>query len=229
MAPQIISVPRIQRYDNVSLPANPVQSDMKKIMSISLLLGFGSVGFSFMLFWFAGYEFPAVRDYLTAMGSDPSSVIRPDSFMFRCFSDDTLRRLTSILPVLLKNPNPHLNPVGTLMFLKLAVAGHMTLYMARTGERAFWRRPWPNWKLLVVCETTQMLGLIVGIYGFGLMAGVGWRWGVFILCFALGELMLTDIIKVIYCSIIFRGGSHTTNRRFKRLHQRLHPHPCVNR
>ncbi len=212
-------------YDNVLLPAKPVRWDMKKIMSISLLLGFVSVGFSFMLFWFAGYEYPAVRDYLTAMGSDPSSAIRPDSFIFRCFSDDTLRRLTSILPVLLKNPNPHLNPVGTLMFLKLAVAGHMTLYMARTGERAFWRRPWPNWKLLVVCETTQMLGLIVGIYGFGLMAGVGWRWGIFILCFALGELVLTDIIKVIYCSIIFRGGSHTTNRRFKRLHQRLHTHP----
>ena len=33
--------------------------------------------------------------------------------------------------------------IQTLIFLKLAVAGHMTIYLARTGQQHFWERPLP--------------------------------------------------------------------------------------
>ena len=34
--------------------------------------------------------------------------------------------------------------IQTLIFLKLSVAGHSTLYTTRTSERHFWKKPWPS-------------------------------------------------------------------------------------
>jgi len=44
--------------------------------------------------------------------------------------------------------------IQTLIFLKLLVAGHMTVYLTRT-PRWFWKRPWPNWRLIAAAETTR--------------------------------------------------------------------------
>ena len=38
--------------------------------------------------------------------------------------------------------------VQSLMFLKLLVAGHLTIYITRSAG-TFWKRPWPNWRLVV--------------------------------------------------------------------------------
>ena len=35
-----------------------------------------------------------------------------------------------------------------LVFLKLLVSGHMTIYLTR-NKGAVWERPWPSWKLVV--------------------------------------------------------------------------------
>ena len=43
--------------------------------------------------------------------------------------------------------------VQSLMFLKLLVAGHLTIYITRSAG-TFWKRPWPNWRLVVATETT---------------------------------------------------------------------------
>ena len=37
--------------------------------------------------------------------------------------------------------------IQTLIFLKLAVTGHMTIYLARTGQQHFWERPLPAFAL----------------------------------------------------------------------------------
>jgi len=53
----------------------------------------------------------------------------------------------------------------TLIFLKLLVAGHMTIYVTRVRDW-FWRRPWPSWKLFVALESTQVLGTMVAVFGW---------------------------------------------------------------
>ena len=80
----------------------------------------------------------------------------------------------------------HLAPdvVQSVVFLKLLVAGHMTIYLTRnTGP--IWQRPWPSWKLVVPAEATQVgrhdrggLRLVhgadrlgAGVAGLGLRAG----------------------------------------------------------
>ena len=44
--------------------------------------------------------------------------------------------------------------IQTIIFLKLLVAGHLTLYVAR-NEGWIWDRPWPNWRLFVATERSE--------------------------------------------------------------------------
>ncbi len=62
--------------------------------------------------------------------------------------------------------------VQALIFLKLLVSGHMTIYLTRnTGP--VWERPWPSWKLVVPAEATQLVGTLAVVYGW-FMAPSGW-------------------------------------------------------
>src|SRR5208283_3199053 len=67
----------------------------------------------------------------------------------------------------------NLATIQTLIFLKLAVAGHMTIYLARTGENHFWKRPLPASKLFLATELTQIVGTFVAVYGV-FMKPLGW-------------------------------------------------------
>lgn len=51
-----------------------------------------------------------------------------------------------------------------MMFLKLIVAGHSTLYITRT-EGWFWRRPWPAPLLFSATFGTEILGTLIAVYG----------------------------------------------------------------
>jgi H+-transporting ATPase len=208
-------------YDNVSLPEKPVNWDMQQIMSTAAMLGAISVGFSFLLYWFAT-EWAAIGHMLNSGQEIPSNIL--GSPLVEWLGLERIQHWQKVLPALVPHSDPKSNPISTLIFLKLAIAGHMTLYMARKGGRAFFRRPWPNWKLLAVCEGTQLAGLLVGVYGLGVMAPVGWAWGVFLLAFAVAELLITDTLKVVFTGLLRTGGTAKHERRLNRLHQSLHHH-----
>ncbi|MEE9603374.1 MAG: hypothetical protein V3V75_08725, partial [Thermoguttaceae bacterium] len=141
---------------------------------------------------------------------------------------DRLASWKKILPPLLDykhwkmgSISPAHNPISTLMFLTLAVAGHMTLYMARTGKSCFFARPWPAWKLLAVCEATQVGGLLLGVYGV-FMPALGWHWGIFLIAFALIELLITDAIKVVIVGMMSLEGGRKTQKHFQRVSRKVH-------
>jgi H+-transporting ATPase len=97
----------------------------------------------------------------------------------------------------------------TFLFLKLAVAGHMTIYLARTGENHFWTRPLPSGALFWVTETTQLVGTVVAVYGI-FMAPIGWLLAGLIWGYALVFFVINNFVKVNFCrlaehsSILFR-------------------------
>jgi H+-transporting ATPase len=196
--------------DNVPMSKKPVRWQMKDVMSTALLLGFISVGFSFILYWFA-YQW-----------ASPAGEMAP--WLVEMIGVDTLAHWKTILPPLIDatgKVSPADNPIGTLMFLKLAVAGHMTLYMARTGKSCFAARPWPAWKLLVVCEGTQLLGLMLGVYGI-FMPALGWEWAIFLIVFALVELLITDFIKVAVVRAMSLEGGKKMQKHFARVTRKVH-------
>jgi len=88
-------------------------------------------------------------------------------------------------------PRPTLQ---TLIFLKLLVAGHLTIYLTRnTGW--FWDRPWPNWRLIVACETTQLIGTLAAVYGW-FVEPIGWGYALLVWAYALVWFVINNVGKV---------------------------------
>lgn len=83
--------------------------------------------------------------------------------------------------------------IQSLLFLKLIVAGHSTLYVART-EGAFWRKPWPAPILFVATFATEIIGTFIAVYGW-FIAPIGWEYALYIWAYALFWFVLEDAIK----------------------------------
>ncbi|MFW9865402.1 MAG: plasma-membrane proton-efflux P-type ATPase [Candidatus Thorarchaeota archaeon] len=88
-----------------------------------------------------------------------------------------------------------LGALQTFIFLKLAVAGHMTIYLTRTEEDNFWKRPLPSKILFITCESTQVIATIFAAQGI-FMAPIGWLLAGFIWLFALGAFVGNNFLKV---------------------------------
>ncbi|MCB1495517.1 MAG: plasma-membrane proton-efflux P-type ATPase [Bauldia sp.] len=93
--------------------------------------------------------------------------------------------------------------IQTLVFLKLLVAGHLTIYLTRnTG--AIWDRPWPSWKLIVVTETTQVLGTLAAVYGW-LVEPIGWKYALGVWAYALIWFLINSVVKIYAYRLMRRG------------------------
>lgn len=84
--------------------------------------------------------------------------------------------------------------IQTLIFLKLLVAGHLTLYVTR-NQRWFWSRPWPSWKMFAVLETTQVVGTLCAVYGL-LVYPIGWTYALLIWVYALAWLPINSGVAI---------------------------------
>lgn len=76
--------------------------------------------------------------------------------------------------------------VQTLIFLKLLVSGHMTLYVTR-AQGWFWTRPWPSIRLFASTEATQVLGTLIAVYGL-FVTPIGWEPALWVWAYCLAWL-----------------------------------------
>lgn len=84
--------------------------------------------------------------------------------------------------------------VQTLVFLKLLVAGHLTLYITRSYGW-LWQRPLPSRRLVCTVAVTQALGTLAAVYGW-FMAPIGWGYALAVWGYALLWFFVNDSIKV---------------------------------
>lgn len=84
--------------------------------------------------------------------------------------------------------------IQTLIFLKLLVAGHLTLYVTR-NQRWFWSRPWPSWKMFAVLEATQVAGTLCTVYGV-LVYPIGWKYALLVWAYALAWLPINSAVAI---------------------------------
>jgi len=85
--------------------------------------------------------------------------------------------------------------VQSMMFLKLIVAGHSTLYITRT-EGWFWRKPWPAPLLIIATFGTEIVGTIMAVYGF-LITPIGWRYALWMWLYALLWFVIDNTSKML--------------------------------
>lgn len=106
----------------------------------------------------------------------------------------------------------HLPPeqVQTLVFLKLLVAGHLTIYLTR-HKGFFWQKPYPGMKLFIATEITQIIGTLAAVYGW-FVPPIGWYHALVVWGYALCWFVAAGFIKVwVYRLLTHRHQSHHTH------------------
>lgn len=136
-------------YDNTMLDPQPVRWDMRRVFTISTVLGIIGVVETFGLLVIA-------REFL----------------------------------------HLDISEIQTFIFLKLAVAGHLTLFVART-RRPFFLRPFPSALLLWSAVITKILATLFVVYPFGLITPISWRSVGIIWGYCLAWIFIEDLAKLL--------------------------------
>ena len=84
--------------------------------------------------------------------------------------------------------------IQTLMYLKLSVAGHLTIFLTRT-RGPFWSIR-PARILWIAVLGTQILATLIAVYGL-FMTPLGWGWAAFVWGYALAWFLLNDRLKLL--------------------------------
>jgi H+-transporting ATPase len=84
--------------------------------------------------------------------------------------------------------------IQTLMYLKLSVAGHLTIFLTRT-RGPFWSIR-PARILWMAVLGTQALATLIAVYGL-FMTPLGWGWAAFVWGYALAWFLVNDRVKLL--------------------------------
>jgi H+-transporting ATPase len=94
--------------------------------------------------------------------------------------------------------------VQSVIFLKLLVAGHLTIYLTR-NKGAIWRRPFPSWRLVAATEMTQLLGTLAAVYGW-FVTPTGWRLAALVWGYALAWFLVNSGFKIVAYELLNHRG-----------------------
>ena len=84
--------------------------------------------------------------------------------------------------------------IQTLMYLKLSIAGHLTIFLTRT-RGPFWSIR-PARILWIAVLGTQIIATLIAVYGL-FMAPLGWKWAGFVWAYALIWALINDRVKLL--------------------------------
>jgi H+-transporting ATPase len=101
--------------------------------------------------------------------------------------------------VVLKLP---LDTLQAFIFLKLAVAGHLTIFVTRTRGH-FWSIR-PAGLLFWSAVVTKLLATLVVVYGI-FVSPIGWGLAAFVWGYALAAFVVTDFLKVYFYKLLDHG------------------------
>jgi len=100
--------------------------------------------------------------------------------------------------------------IQTLVFLKLAVAGHLTLFVTRT-RKSFLSPPHPAPAMLWSAFVTKAFATLLAAYGFGLITPISWGAIALVWGYAIAWMFLADAVKLLtYRSLDYSAAHHQT-------------------
>lgn len=100
----------------------------------------------------------------------------------------------------------------TIMYLHISAAPHFIIFSTRT--EGFCWNSLPSWPFTVVVLGTQVIALILSVYGVvgdDRVEGIGWVRGIIILAIALVTFVLVDLVKVLTIRLWNRRFNKTNN------------------
>ena len=111
--------------------------------------------------------------------------------------------------------------IQSLIFLKLAVAGHLTLFVAR-ARGPFWARPWPAPAMIWSAVGTKALATLLVGFGLGLIAAISWPLIAFTWGYCIFWVFVEDWAKLAVYRHLSHSGSHHQSF-LRRVQERLQP------
>jgi H+-transporting ATPase len=96
--------------------------------------------------------------------------------------------------------------IQTLMYLKLSVAGHLTIFLTRT-RGPFWSIR-PAKILWMAVLGTQTVATLIAVYGL-FMTPLGWGWAMFVWGYAIAWALVNDRAKLVAYAIF---DKHQANK-----------------
>ena len=157
-------------YDNTKVRENPVRWDMKDIFTLSSWLGIAGVLSSFTIFYIVMIYLKSHPDTTLFLPDVPNSINMKDAKSYLAF-------------------------VQSAFFVKLIVAGHLTIFNTRIADW-FFKKPYPSRILSISSFMTAVIGTVIGVYGFGIMTPIGWHWALFLWEYAFVWFVFNDIVKM---------------------------------
>ncbi|MFZ1748053.1 MAG: hypothetical protein WAU17_19245, partial [Nitrospirales bacterium] len=100
--------------------------------------------------------------------------------------------------------------IRSLIYLKLSVAGHLTIFVTRT-RGPFWSIR-PATVLWVAVLGTQIVATLIAVYGL-LMTPLGWGWALFVWGYALVWFLLNDRVKLLAYRVFDPSASPLLGRK----------------
>jgi H+-transporting ATPase len=100
--------------------------------------------------------------------------------------------------------------IQTLMYLKLSVAGHLTIFLTRT-RGPFWSIR-PARILWGAVLGTQILATLIAVYGL-FMTPLGWGWALFVWGYALAWFLVNDRVKLLAYRVLDPPGAPRLARK----------------
>ena len=183
-------------YDRTKANIRPEQWNMRKVIGIGSVLGITNVVFTFLIFYIGRYVLSGPHWQESIFGGSVMShyIIAGRHWLISTFGTLNFKQ------------------VQTLVFAELAIAGNLTIFLARVKGSMFSLAPG---KALV--WSTIISKLIVSFMcGFGiLMAPIGW-YIVFVWIFAIIQMLITDRMKIIAYDLFDISGIKF--RRIGRIH-----------
>jgi H+-transporting ATPase len=112
--------------------------------------------------------------------------------------------------------------IQTFVFLKMAVAGHLTLFVTRT-RRMFLKKPYPSPVLLWSTIITKLLATLFVVYPFGLITPIDWKAVGLIWAYCIVWLFMGDLAKLaVYRHLEMASPRHRSFLKFMK--HRLNPY-----
>jgi H+-transporting ATPase len=116
--------------------------------------------------------------------------------------------------------------VQTLMYLKLSVAGHLTIFLTRT-RGPFWSIR-PARTLWIAVLGTQIVATLIAVYGL-FMTPLGWRWAGFVWGYAIICALATDRVKLLAYKILdpVKAEPNLRAKSLEKLAPKTEPNPIA--
>ena len=183
-------------YDRTKANIRPEQWNMRKVIGIGSVLGFTNVIFTFFLFYIGKHVLSGPHWEPGVFGGSVMShyIISARHWIVNTFGTLDFKQ------------------VQTLVFAELAIAGNLTIFLARVKGSMFSLAPGKG-----LVWSTIISKLIVSLMcGFGiLMAPIGW-YIVFVWIFAAIQMLITDRMKILAYDLFDISGIKF--RRIGRIH-----------